>query len=187
MFMRKLICCAASVAALIFAANAADTATPKKKVPAPAAKTTVASKAPVATAPKTAVHKSVPVAPKTGVPKQAATRTVSTGTRTATAVHHTTPAPKRPITTWRNRQAAPTPDRYKEIQEALATKGYLQPGDATGRWDQASVEAMKRFQAEQKLDSTGKINSLSLIALGLGPKHESPSTPKLTEQPNGQQ
>lgn len=31
---------------------------------------------------------------------------------------------------------------------------------------------MKRFQAEQTLDSTGKIDSLSLIALGLGPKHD---------------
>jgi hypothetical protein len=31
---------------------------------------------------------------------------------------------------------------------------------------------MKRFQAEQTLESTGRIDSLSLIALGLGPKHD---------------
>jgi hypothetical protein len=72
---------------------------------------------------------------------------------------------------------APTPERYKEIQGALAAKGYLGPDDASGRWDQTSIDAMKKFQADQKLDSTGKINSLSLIALGLGPKHDSAPAP----------
>ena len=75
-------------------------------------------------------------------------------------------------TTWRNRQLAPTPERYKEIQGALAAKGYLKPEDANGSWNQASVDALTRFQAEQNLGSTGKINSLSLIALGLGPRHD---------------
>ena len=65
-------------------------------------------------------------------------------------------------------QAGPTSDRYREIQEALAAKGYLKT-PPTGVWDQESTEAMKRFQADQKLTSTGKLNSLSLIALGLGP------------------
>jgi hypothetical protein len=80
--------------------------------------------------------------------------------------------PRRPAVTWRNRQLSPTPDRYREIQSALASKGYLKPGDATGTWNQDSIDAMKRFQQDQKLDPSGKINSLSLIALGLGPKRE---------------
>src|ERR1700686_1305385 len=75
-------------------------------------------------------------------------------------------------TTWRNRQLAPTPERYKEIQGALAAKGYLKPEDANGSWNQASVDALTKFQSEQNLGSTGKINSLSLIALGLGPRHD---------------
>ena len=75
-------------------------------------------------------------------------------------------------TTWRNRQLAPTPERYKEIQNALVAKGCLKPEDAGGPWNQASVDALKKFQAEQNLEPTGKINSLSLIALGLGPKRE---------------
>ena len=75
-------------------------------------------------------------------------------------------------TTWRNRQLAPTPDRYREIQQALVTKGYLGPDEATGSWNQESVEALKKFQGDQKLDPSGKINSLSLIALGLGPKRD---------------
>jgi hypothetical protein len=75
-------------------------------------------------------------------------------------------------TTWRNRQLTPTPERYKEIQGALAAKGYLRPEDANGSWNQASVDALTKFQSEQNLGSTGKINSLSLIALGLGPRHD---------------
>jgi len=80
-------------------------------------------------------------------------------------------APVKP-TTWRNRQLAPTPQRYKEIQGALAAKGYLRQEDATGSWNQTSVDALTKFQSERNLGSTGKINSLSLIALGLGPRHD---------------
>jgi hypothetical protein len=79
---------------------------------------------------------------------------------------------------------APTSDRYREIQQALVAKGYLKPEDATGVWSQGSVDALKRFQAEQKIESTGKINSLSLIALGLGPKHETAAArPPVAPQP----
>lgn len=69
----------------------------------------------------------------------------------------------------RSYQQAPTPDRYREIQQALATKGYFH-GDPNGQWGSDSADAMKRFQADQNLMPDGKINSLSLIALGLGPK-----------------
>lgn len=73
---------------------------------------------------------------------------------------------------WRNRQTAPTPERYRQIQEALAAKGYLPQESVAGVWNQTSIDALKRFQSDQKLDSNGKINSLSLIALGLGPKRD---------------
>ena len=68
---------------------------------------------------------------------------------------------------------APAPERYQEIQRALVSKGYLKPEEASGVWDQNSCDALKRFQSEQKLQGSGKIESLSLIALGLGPKHDS--------------
>jgi len=78
--------------------------------------------------------------------------------------------------TWRSRQLAPTADRYKEIQSALASKGYLnQP--ANGVWDSQSTEALRRFQHDQNLEPTGKLNSLSLIALGLGAKRTAMVTP----------
>jgi murein L,D-transpeptidase YcbB/YkuD len=80
----------------------------------------------------------------------------------------------------RSYQQAPTPDRYKEIQQALASKGYYK-GEPNGQWDADSTDALKRFQAEQNLMPDGKINSLSLIALGLGPKRltaKSDTTPQ---------
>jgi hypothetical protein len=80
--------------------------------------------------------------------------------------------PARRGVTWRNRQMSPTADRYREIQGALAAKGFLPPEQATGTWNQASSDALKKFQADQNLESSGKINSLSLIALGLGPRRE---------------
>ena len=76
---------------------------------------------------------------------------------------------KTPAATWRTRQQVPTPDRYKEIQQALVDKGYLK-GEPTGVWDADSVSAMQRFQQDQKLTPTGKINAPSLIGLGLGAK-----------------
>ena len=78
----------------------------------------------------------------------------------------------------RSYQQAPTADRYKEIQQALAEKGYFK-GSVDGNWGADSVDALKRFQAEQSLDPDGKVGSLSLIALGLGPK-------RLTAQSNPQ-
>jgi len=92
-------------------------------------------------------------------------------------------ATKRPAVTWRNRQLAPTADRYKEIQSALASKGYLNSEDATGAWNQNSIDAMKRFQQDQNLDPSGKINSLSLIALGLGPKRDAVAAAPPAPQP----
>ena len=81
-------------------------------------------------------------------------------------------APRRPAVTWRNRQTVPSPERYREIQGALAERGFLPADQATGTWTQASTDALKRFQQEQNLDATGKVDSLSLIALGLGPKRD---------------
>jgi hypothetical protein len=106
-------------------------------------------------------------------------------TTTKTAASHGKKAPAKRGVTWRNRQTTPSPDRYREIQSALAAKGYLKPEDATGTWNQNSSDALKKFQTEQNLESSGKINSLSLIALGLGPHHEPAPTapPKTPPQP----
>jgi hypothetical protein len=77
-----------------------------------------------------------------------------------------------PTRTWRTAQMVPAADRYKEIQEALAAKGYFQ-NTPDGTWGPDSVDALKRFQTDQKLENDGKLGSLSLLALGLGPKRGS--------------
>jgi len=71
-------------------------------------------------------------------------------------------------------QPQPTPDRYREIQQALQHKGYFS-GEPTGQWDAGSMDALKRFQQDQNLNASGKLDSLSLIALGLGPQRNNPS------------
>src|SRR4051794_40108986 len=80
---------------------------------------------------------------KKGAPKKASFQ--STGKK----------APAKSVT-WRNRQTAPTADRYREIQSALVTKGYLSSGEANGVWNQASIDALKKFQSDQNISSTGK-------------------------------
>jgi hypothetical protein len=76
------------------------------------------------------------------------------------------------------RQAAPAPERYKEIQQALADKGYLK-SEPNGVWDADSTAALAKFQSDRSLMPTGKITSASLIALGLGP-----STAPIPGNPN---
>jgi hypothetical protein len=74
-------------------------------------------------------------------------------------------------------QQHPEPNRYQEIQKALQDRGYFK-GEPNGEWKDDSTDALKRFQADQKLPNDGKVNSLTLIGLGLGPKHDSgPITP----------
>jgi len=64
-------------------------------------------------------------------------------------------------------QATPTPERISAIQEALANKGAFD-GTPTGKWDDSTVEAMKKFQSSHGLSPTGKLDALSLQKLGLG-------------------
>jgi hypothetical protein len=72
-------------------------------------------------------------------------------------------------------QTQPTPDRYKEIQQALAERGYFN-GSADGTWGPSSSDALKRFQHDQNLTEEGKIDALSLTALGLGPRRTAPAS-----------
>jgi peptidoglycan hydrolase-like protein with peptidoglycan-binding domain len=64
-------------------------------------------------------------------------------------------------------QKTPTPDRIREIQGALNREGAF-GGQPTGKWDDATVNAMKKFQENQGLNPTGKIDAGTLVKLGLG-------------------
>lgn len=127
---------------------------------------------------KPAHHKA---AAAVSVKKPAARKTKSAAGRRAASTRHTTPKGRTALAAHGKRktvahstrqpaQSAPTPDRYKQIQEALARKGYLHE-DPSGVWDQNSIEALRHFQQDQNLQASGKLDSLSIIALGLGPKY----------------
>jgi hypothetical protein len=83
-------------------------------------------------------------------------------------------------------QTAPTPERYQEIQQAMVAKGYG-PQAPNGVWGPEWATALKRYQQDQKLEPTGKLNSMSLLTLGLGPKREPPAgvTAPLAPTPAG--
>ncbi len=64
-------------------------------------------------------------------------------------------------------QKTPTPDRIKEIQLALSREGAYS-GEPTGKWDNATIEAMKKYQGDNGITPTGKIDALTINKLGLG-------------------
>ena len=61
----------------------------------------------------------------------------------------------------------PTASRIEQIQSALARGGYYHSGP-TGKWDASTVDAMKRFQQDNGLNPSGKLDAISLQKLGLG-------------------
>ncbi len=63
------------------------------------------------------------------------------------------------------------PERAEAIQEALIREHYL-TGDPAGTWNQASEDAMRRYQADHGWQSKTVPDSRALISLGLGPSHD---------------
>ncbi len=114
------------------------------------------------------------------LPQSAGTGTKKTA-KSSSANSASTSTPKKPRSSkrrssgtvagssFRPRQSGPTPERYREIQQALVDKGYLK-SEPDGVWDAQSTDALRQFQADQKLTPNGKITAASLIGLGLGPK-----------------
>lgn len=78
---------------------------------------------------------------------------------------------------------APTAVRIREIQTALAQKGFY-AGEPSGKWDAHSVDAMKKFQAANGLAQTGKFDAKSLQKLGLGSEVAGAAPPRESADPN---
>ncbi len=127
------------------------------------------------TAATAAPAKKLRVASKKSPAKTTAAKKSASSKTSVKATKSTKRPARRRSTTARRRvrrpagQARPAPERYAEIQQALKQRGYYD-GEADGKWDDESTSALKKFQADQNLKQDGKIGSLSLIALGLGPK-----------------
>ena len=62
-------------------------------------------------------------------------------------------------------------DRVQEIQQALIREHYLS-GEPSGKWDEPSEAAMRRYQADHGWQSKTVPDSRALISLGLGPSKD---------------
>jgi hypothetical protein len=62
-------------------------------------------------------------------------------------------------------------ERAQAIQEALIREHYM-GGEATGTWNQASEDAMRKYQADHGWQSKTVPDSRALIKLGLGPSKD---------------
>ena len=60
------------------------------------------------------------------------------------------------------------PQRVEEIQQALTREGFFK-GPSTGTWDEATRDAMRRYQSNNGFSATGLPDAKSLMKLGLGP------------------
>ncbi|HUI80914.1 MAG TPA: peptidoglycan-binding protein [Bryobacteraceae bacterium] len=74
-------------------------------------------------------------------------------------------------------------ERTREIQTALIREHYLS-GDPTGAWDQASKDAMLRYQAANGWQTKITPDSRALIKLGLGPDHKGLLNPETANIPS---
>jgi hypothetical protein len=74
--------------------------------------------------------------------------------------------------------------RTLEIQEALIREHYLD-GKPSGVWNDATEQAMQRYQADNNWQSKTTPDARALIKLGLGPDHEHLLNPEsaMTSQP----
>ncbi len=158
-------------------AGSAKSATSKStsKV-APAKPTAQKTKPPQFTATPTVTPSARAATAKSAVTKAGTTKAVATksvATNTTAPRRARVPGRTRPLPTWHPSQMAPTTDRYREIQQALMDRGYFR-GEVSGAWGPESQDALKRFQHDQRIEPDGKLGSLTLISLGLGPKRGAP-------------
>ena len=98
--------------------------------------------------------------PQTGKPKTSASKAAS---------GKSSRRPSKKVSSRRKEkgQKAPAPDRISQIQEALAKDGSF-ANAPNGKWDDATVEAMRKFQGSHGLNPSGKLDARTLEKLGLG-------------------
>jgi len=102
-------------------------------------------------------------------PTSTAKKSSTTESR-ATSTKRTSHKGKKSRKSWRSGQQKVDPVRAREIQEGLIRQHYLN-GDATGKWDATTEDAMRRFQADNGWQNKTVPDSRALIKLGLVPNH----------------
>jgi peptidoglycan hydrolase-like protein with peptidoglycan-binding domain len=89
----------------------------------------------------------------------------SPAAKTHKVSHHASKKSRKP----RGQQAIEG-ERARQIQAALIREHYMS-GEPSGKWDDSSQQAMRRYQADQGWQSKSIPDSRALIRLGLGPDH----------------
>jgi hypothetical protein len=109
---------------------------------------------------------------KTTPPKHSASTGAakSAGTTHHTASSGTHSSHKKKTVRARGQQKIDS-DRARSIQEALIREHYM-TGEPTGTWNQASEDAMRKYQADHGWQSKTVPDSRALIKLGLGPSND---------------
>jgi hypothetical protein len=74
-------------------------------------------------------------------------------------------------------QQAIDSERTLQIQQALIREHYLD-GEATGTWDQATRDALTRFQSDNHWQTKVLPDARALIKLGLGPRQQNLLNPE---------
>lgn len=108
-----------------------------------------------------------PTTAKAGAAKSGAVKTPATKSTSSKAVGKSGKRSTKKAVGRQRGQTAPTPERISEIQQALAKNGAFS-GQPSGKWDDSTADAMRRFQAARGLNPTGKLDALTLNQLGLG-------------------
>ena len=85
--------------------------------------------------------------------------------KTHKASHHTGKKSRKP-----RGQMAIDGERARQIQAALVREHYM-TAEPSGKWDDSTQAAMRRYQADQGWQSKSIPDSRALIRLGLGPDH----------------
>jgi hypothetical protein len=101
--------------------------------------------------------------------KTAKTSSASTSTSTTHKKHSRTKGKGKSSKT--RGQKAIESERAHQIQEALIREHYME-GQPSGKWDDATQAALRRYQADQGWQSKSVPDSRALIKLGLGPSHD---------------
>jgi len=107
-------------------------------------------------------------------------------TSKSTGAHSTASRSKKSRKSAANRRGQQKIDRQRtlEIQQALIREHYMD-GKPTGVWNDATQQAMQRYQADNNWQSKTTPDARALIKLGLGPDHQHLLNPEsaMTSQP----
>jgi hypothetical protein len=98
-------------------------------------------------------------------------KTVSHASSTSTAHKKKSRGKAKSKTAKSRGQNAIESERAEQIQEALIREHYMS-GEPSGKWDDATQAALRRYQAAQGWQAKSVPDSRALIKLGLGPSHD---------------